>query len=821
MKSLLLSPCGLTKMHLTTRFLATLCYIYTGFSLSFINVNPVFAISKKSENSPTKINRNTSFLVSQKINGYKFRSIYKLSNGKFLSTISYVGCKKKYVLPLEKQKVDEYSNANLNALNIISILTKNQAKFLSEKDITLYIVELSNYYQKMWLQDADRAIDCNSSSKLIVDIPHPQVTYEDSSIEFSKNTSFSPISETDKSVLVYCGNGSTYDISDFGLDQGTCTGPIPPGYPGYNVAFSTLEDSYKSGLNVPVIRSKTWPDLAGYRLVYIFRPEKLFNSAQVEDIKNFINRGGRIVIFGGPTDGGYGSQGIRVTNKLLQDLDVPIIHNDDYYDDIDTLPCRITNNYGQHQVTNNLSSNGINYGETATLSLGNDAALLIGRSSNASQAIMGAYPKKRETAGDVVVVSAEGVLTNEGGCSQPPNSQLFYNLYSYSIDVISPLLISTPPSNSPLPKECQGFSLCGYPGDEVKAKFQYPACSTSDCGLETWMASNLPESVKDYKFNPATTNGSSVTELTTNLSYNKSIPGNYVYKIIADCSGTVTCLSAGFGYKILYFEQAIPEIMHNLGWSVSERFMNRWLSAKAFIISSGTYTEKLKDFENRGGGSIENISMDWLLNFSSTNSKYKILLDKLMRGAQLTYIFPTKSYVNLAEKISSLIQGKSSIDYGDFTKIGSALHDQSIDYVTVSNPSVSNPRLNDLLGSFGNFQLSAIPHVKAVNASGIVTFTIDKFGIYAIDSYDFLEKDQILGCWARPNTVFYQFIYRCYEHGYNASNETFRTFQDKTLKGGDFIVMSNVKEETVTINCSFPLSNTSGVKCRVNASKKQ
>jgi hypothetical protein len=354
------------------------------------------------------------------------------------------------------------------------------------------------------------------------------------------------------------------------------------------------------------------------------------------------------------------------------------------------------------------------------------------------------------------------------------------------------------------PAECRPeVSLCGYPGDEVTSPFYYPGCTASSCGTQTWYAKNLPAGSSSPKFNPATTSGTTRTTFTTKLSMTV-VPKDYYVSIGANCSGKTICTPGTFTFQVLYFEKQIPEIMRAKNWVKPAALMERWLDATSFKIAEGDYTKKLS---SQASIDTTTITMAWLLDTSvDPRQLTKKGYDSLVTPSSSRYFLSTNAKLVLQKRIIALLPAnQTSAQFGNFAAKGKALHEQHTQSAVVQSFSTFS-NLDQLVAAMGNFQLSAIPKGAAQKtATGDVTVTITDVGIYAIDSYDF-NGSQPLGCWKAPNSVSIGLL-GC-GAAYSASNASFEKYRVGTKKGGDFIIMSDVKKDNLkkAITCRFKLS---------------
>lgn len=119
-----------------------------------------------------------------------------------------------------------------------------------------------------------------------------------------------------KKTLLYYGNG----------------GPAPGHFPDGQADFSMLQDIYNLQ-GCPATYTAIWPnDLTTYRVIFLIMPgnhdhagSSYFTQSQIQEIREFLLSGGRLVVQGDHS-GGFG---IDTVNRLLSDLGLGIQQNGD------------------------------------------------------------------------------------------------------------------------------------------------------------------------------------------------------------------------------------------------------------------------------------------------------------------------------------------------------------------------------------------------------------------------------------------------------------------------------------------------------------
>lgn len=120
---------------------------------------------------------------------------------------------------------------------------------------------------------------------------------------------------------------------------------------------------------------------------------------------------------------------------------------------------------------------------------------------------------------------------------------------------------------------------------------------------------------------------------------------------------------------------------------------------------------------------------------------------------------------------------------------------------TLRRVPLSFPQIDPLVASLANFAFYAIPLGTAsreTRNSSDVTVKVNKFAVYALDSYDFNGEQQRilgqnlgLGYWKGPGNVSPTSIFT--SGSTFVDNPDFRQYRENTSRGRDFNIISNVK----------------------------
>jgi hypothetical protein len=212
---------------------------------------------------------------------------------------------------------------------------------------------------------------------------------------------------------------------------------------------------------------------------------------------------------------------------------------------------------------------------------------------------------------------------------------------------------------------------------------------------------------------------------------------------------------------------AVPKIMRARGWMQGAALLQEWFAGPS--IAKPNYTRP----------DLTTIKMDWILSFPRAKSVY----DQMVSG---------RVWANDAAKpiVARRLREKNLSDVSfDFSNVSQvSFHD-----IHVNTRSVDGEYggFDGLTAALGNFSLYVSPISGDVsNADGRLAITIDKVGFQAVDSFDF-DGDQYLGNWDENSNRVYNGSTKL--GGVPVYNESFRKWRSSNMKGGDFMVFSDIK----------------------------
>lgn len=230
----------------------------------------------------------------------------------------------------------------------------------------------------------------------------------------------------------------------------------------------------------------------------------------------------------------------------------------------------------------------------------------------------------------------------------------------------------------------------------------------------------------------------------------------------------------------------IPGIMKAKNWDVGKRLMESWFS-RPVAIKPGY------------GHPPEFVKMDWVLGFREAKSVYQEIFDKKIWSNEAA----KKEVRKMLDKKGLLASGGSSFNY--LWKPAPDLEDDYVNFRAIKSSGYYGyygysytlyDDINDLTAALGRFVFRvAIAGEVEPNAGVPNTYKVKvlEVGVWVKDSYDF-EGDQFLGFWdPDDNSVsVINFL-----SGDAVSNEDFRDWRSSHGMGGDFLVYSDVKIETL------------------------
>jgi hypothetical protein len=232
----------------------------------------------------------------------------------------------------------------------------------------------------------------------------------------------------------------------------------------------------------------------------------------------------------------------------------------------------------------------------------------------------------------------------------------------------------------------------------------------------------------------------------------------------------------------------IPRIMRRQGWLNGARLLDQWFSRSRAVAPAYSSSD------------TTTIRMDaWVLTFPRAREVY----DRLVR--ERIWSNPAARPVVTAMLRRKGLLGVSPRSFGRLTD---PVPSQDPDYVN-QRPAGGYTHFDDMAAALGNFNLRVVV-AGTVAPVGPGLFghqvQITEVGVYVRDSFDF-EGDQYLGCWSDDPDGFFPFMPPDPGAGMGFSfqpplfspvgNRDFRAWRDRTGRGGDFLVFSDLKRVPV------------------------
>jgi hypothetical protein len=253
----------------------------------------------------------------------------------------------------------------------------------------------------------------------------------------------------------------------------------------------------------------------------------------------------------------------------------------------------------------------------------------------------------------------------------------------------------------------------------------------------------------------------------------------------------------------------IPGVMRNrLNWQNGAAILEKWLRGTAYAMKpeqkSGDTKARSYPAEFRD---TQLIKMAWIKSFSRGLTGYNNLLKKLDSD---------KAKKSLKEVVGNYRKAHTKTDRIDHPLDAVGLHsDLQFQYETVLYKTSEG--LDDLYGALGVFELCAAV-LKADITVSPAMLVVSRVGIYMRDTFDF-NGPQYLGHWNRngmglvPGAAVASMTFNSewplpgigfdLTLGWPINNSDFRAFRDRTGRGGDLMVFSDVEAVDVNIRISL------------------
>lgn len=260
----------------------------------------------------------------------------------------------------------------------------------------------------------------------------------------------------------------------------------------------------------------------------------------------------------------------------------------------------------------------------------------------------------------------------------------------------------------------------------------------------------------------------------------------------------------------------IPGAMAREGWSVGAALMRRWLAAPAWTMPGSIKTGDQPPPIRAVDTTI--VTMTWATRFARVATARQKLVTTWARGERLA---PSTRQIGLqfGRWLASEGRGRRApFRFGDLAR-GVAIVDRlfAVNREIVDSPWYGDP--DDLYAALGRALVKlAISGEVTRSANGGWRIAIDEVGTYIRDTYDF-NGDQPLGSWGSgglsrvamlappimvdaaeadaetrsrwtPNPAGQAY--------WSVDNASFRRFRARSGRGGDFVVLSDVRRSRVS-----------------------
>jgi hypothetical protein len=246
----------------------------------------------------------------------------------------------------------------------------------------------------------------------------------------------------------------------------------------------------------------------------------------------------------------------------------------------------------------------------------------------------------------------------------------------------------------------------------------------------------------------------------------------------------------------------LPAAMRNMGWDTAAALMQRWFDSPAWQMPEEwkkpkTQPAPMSLSATHCDASI--VKMDWAMKFERCRKAVEEVESKL-------------TTIKGIERLTELLK-KAGWTGGQSTRLGYySMSAQEMDEISQVNFTLFGDAwdsLDDMYGALGNATLKVGVVGQVFTEKNTVTgqiknlFRAEYLGFYIRDTYDF-NGLQYLGTWTEDRvltkgetvltmTAHGQVIIRLKEGPFAAvTNGDFREYRNKTGKGGDFIIYSDV-----------------------------
>ena len=246
----------------------------------------------------------------------------------------------------------------------------------------------------------------------------------------------------------------------------------------------------------------------------------------------------------------------------------------------------------------------------------------------------------------------------------------------------------------------------------------------------------------------------------------------------------------------------LPSAMRNMGWSTAARLMERWFATPAFTMrAKGKGYPNLVDLPwQQIDDSI--VTMRWASQFE----RCRVAVD-LARSRS----FHSRNGLERLNKLlrSSGWNDKQPHQLGFYGMSARRMHD--VCQINTAPLGERTDTLDDMYGALGIANLEVGIVGTAFNQNGHRLFKVDYLGFHVLDTYDF-NGAQYLGTWTSKRvltktetvaagTYAARRIYEARDDSPLSiiTNGDFREYRDRTEKGGDFYVISDIQWERVGV----------------------
>ena len=265
---------------------------------------------------------------------------------------------------------------------------------------------------------------------------------------------------------------------------------------------------------------------------------------------------------------------------------------------------------------------------------------------------------------------------------------------------------------------------------------------------------------------------------------------------VAEATKSETDQKCGDGTPLMDAADFVPrvrDIMVANGWNVGAAFQAIWANSPANQLVG-----KARDGRGtKGPLRIVDGSMEWVLTFERARPPFEELQQETVFASE-----KARAEINkIAERNFAAAPTATQVILGNFGAKGAARDNDFVNFRALDAYSYGgySGGIDDLTAALARFAFFVIPGGFAAREGTLTRVTVEAIGIYFRDSFDF-NDEQFLGWWRLPDEVSTlspdlrpnESDLRCSTAWFGMSNAVYRRFRERTGRGADFVIYSDV-----------------------------